>query len=176
MIEFTHDELLFMSYFKTFPKSKLVRALMRELRSLDHGERRKRDMIESILDKLEYMSEDDLDRIDPDFEEYELDDELLPSWRASEDDDDEAALGGLQIFLQEDYLMQTITFEEQQLLSLYNTGDRAGTISAIRDMRGYLESDETELKELTDSVLEKLVEMSDADFEALDLMPDFAES
>ena len=89
MIEFTHDELLFMSYFKTFPKSKLVRALMRELRSLDHGERRKRDMIESILDKLEYMSEDDLDRIDPDFEEYELDDELLPSWRASEDDDDE---------------------------------------------------------------------------------------
>ena len=62
MIEFTHDELLFMSYFKTFPKSKLVRALMRELRSLDHGERRKRDMIESILDKLEYMSEDDLDK------------------------------------------------------------------------------------------------------------------
>ena len=71
--------------------------------------------------------------------------------------------------------MQTITFEEQQLLSLYNSGDRAGTISAIRDMRGYLESDETELKELTDSVLEKLVDMSDADFEALDLMPDFAE-
>ena len=71
--------------------------------------------------------------------------------------------------------MQTITFEEQQLLSLYNTGDRAGTISAIRDMRGYLESDETELKELTDSVLEKLMDMSDADFEALDLMPDFAE-
>ena len=89
MIEFTHDELLFMSYFKTFPKSKMVRALMRELRSLDHGERRKRDMIESILDKLEYMSEDDLDSIDPDFEEYELDDELLPSWRTSEDDDDE---------------------------------------------------------------------------------------
>lgn len=88
MIEFTHDELLFMSYFKTFPKSKLVRALMRELRSLDHGEYRKRDMIESILDKLEYMSEDDLDSIDPDFKEYELDNELLPSWRASEDDDE----------------------------------------------------------------------------------------
>ena len=72
--------------------------------------------------------------------------------------------------------MQTITFEEQQLLSLYNTGDRAGTISTIKDMRGYLEADETELKELTDSVLEKLTAMSDADFEALDLMPDFAES
>lgn len=72
--------------------------------------------------------------------------------------------------------MQNITFEEQQLLSLYNSGDRAGTISALRDMRGYLETDETELKELTDSVLEKLTAMSDADFEALDLMPDFAES
>lgn len=72
--------------------------------------------------------------------------------------------------------MQNITFEEQQLLSLYNSGDRAGTISALRDMRGYLETDETELKKLTDSVLEKLTAMSDADFEALDLMPDFAES
>lgn len=72
--------------------------------------------------------------------------------------------------------MQTITFEEQQLLSLYNTGDRAGTISALQNMRGYLEADETELKELTDSVLEKLTAMSDAAFEALDLMPDFAES
>mgnify|MGYP002626920807 CR=1 FL=1 len=72
--------------------------------------------------------------------------------------------------------MQTITFEEQQLLSLYNSGDRAGTISELRDMRGYLEADETELKELTDSVLEKLTAMSDADFEALDLVPDFVES
>jgi len=89
---------------------------------------------------------------------------------------EQPALRGLQIFLQEDYLMQTITFEEQQLLSLYNTGDRAGTISALQNMRGYLEADETELKELTDSVLEKLTAMSDAAFEALDLMPDFAES
>ena len=88
MIEFTHDEILFMSYFKTFPKSKLVRALMRELRSLDHEEYRKRDLIESILDKLDGMTEAELDDLDPIFDEYELDDELLPSWRASDDDDD----------------------------------------------------------------------------------------
>lgn len=71
--------------------------------------------------------------------------------------------------------MQTITFEEQQLLSLYNAGGRAGTISALRDMRGHLVADETELMELTDSALEKLMDMSDADFEALDLIPDFTE-
>ena len=88
MIEFTHDEILFMSYFKTFPKSKLVRALMRELRSLDHEEYRKRDLIESILDKLDGVTEAELDDLDPIFDEYELDDELLPSWRASDDDDD----------------------------------------------------------------------------------------
>lgn len=87
MIEFTHDELLFMSYFKTFPKSKLVRALMRELCSLDHEEYRKRDLIESILDKLDGMTEAELDGTDPIFDEYELDDELLPSWRASDDND-----------------------------------------------------------------------------------------
>ncbi len=31
-----------------------------------------------------------------------------------------------------------ITFEEQQLMSLYNTGTRAGLIAALEEMRGYL--------------------------------------
>ena len=81
MIEFTHDELLFLSYFEAYPKSKLIRRLCKELRSLEHWEYRKRDMIESILDKLDHMTEDDLDALDPVFDEYELDEELLPSWR-----------------------------------------------------------------------------------------------
>lgn len=71
--------------------------------------------------------------------------------------------------------MKTITFEEQQLLSLYNTGDRDGTISALKDMRGYLETDESELMALTDSALEKLASMTDSEFNALDLTPDFDE-
>ena len=37
----------------------------------------------------------------------------------------------------------------------------------------YLEPDETELRELTDSALEKLRELSDADYEQLELIPDF---
>ena len=66
-----------------------------------------------------------------------------------------------------------LTFEEQQLVSLYNTGDRAGTMEKLCDMRGFLAEDETELAELTASALEKLAAMTDEEYDALDLMPDF---
>ena len=66
-----------------------------------------------------------------------------------------------------------LTFEEQQLVSLYNTGDRAGTMEKLYDMRGFLAEDETELQELTVSALDKLRTMTDAEFEALDLTIDF---
>ncbi len=68
-----------------------------------------------------------------------------------------------------------ITYDEQQLMSLYNTGTRTGLISALEEMRNYLVADETELLLLTDSALEKLTGMTDADYEALDLIPDFME-
>ena len=66
-----------------------------------------------------------------------------------------------------------LTFEEQQLVSLYNTGDRAGTMEKLYDMRGFLAEDESELQELTVSALDKLRTMTDAEFEALDLTIDF---
>ena len=66
-----------------------------------------------------------------------------------------------------------ITFEEQQLMSLYNTGTRTGLIAALEEMRGYLAADETELRELTDSALAKLRDITDAEYAALDLTPDF---
>ncbi len=66
-----------------------------------------------------------------------------------------------------------ITYEERQLMSLYNTGTRTGLMDALTEMRGYLEDDETELRELTDSALLKLSRMSDDEYEALDLFPDF---
>ena len=69
--------------------------------------------------------------------------------------------------------MMKITFEEQQLMSLYNTGTRTGLITALEEMRGYLTADETELRELTDSAIAKLRRMSDAEYDALDLFPDF---
>ena len=68
-----------------------------------------------------------------------------------------------------------ITFEERQLMSLYNTGTRTGLIAALEEMRGYLAADETELRELTDSALMKLQAMSDDAFAQLELYPDFDE-
>lgn len=70
--------------------------------------------------------------------------------------------------------METFTFEEKNLVCIYNSaGTREGVIAALTEMRGYLEPDEEELRTLTDSALAKLQTMSDADFNALDLIPDF---
>ena len=69
--------------------------------------------------------------------------------------------------------MMDFTKDELSLISIYNTGDRKGTIEEITKMRKYLEDDETELAELTVSVLRKLESISDDEFESLDLYPDF---
>ena len=70
--------------------------------------------------------------------------------------------------------MPEFTFEETNLLCIYNhAGTRQGVIEALTNMRGYLEPDETELRELTDSALSKLRSMSDEAFAALELVPDF---
>ena len=58
-------------------------------------------------------------------------------------------------------------------MSIYDPGAREGLIANLEEMRGYLEPDEDELRELTDSALEKLRGISDAEYEQLELMPDF---
>lgn len=68
------------------------------------------------------------------------------------------------------------TFEEMNLMSIYNSnGTRQGLMDDLREMSGYLETDETELHELTASALSKLEGISDEDFNALDLVADFNE-
>ena len=70
--------------------------------------------------------------------------------------------------------MNELTFEERNLICIYNSsGTRAGVIAALKEMRGYLESDDTELRDLTDSAISKLEAMTNADYDALDLIPDF---
>ena len=69
--------------------------------------------------------------------------------------------------------MRTFTFEETNLLCIYNTGSRAGLVEALTEMRGELSLEETGLWELTDSALSKLQAMSDAEFAELELYPDF---
>ena len=71
--------------------------------------------------------------------------------------------------------MGDFTFEEMNLMCIYNTGSRTGLIDALTEMRGELSPEETELRELTDSALDKLQAMSDAEFAELELFPDFDE-
>ena len=67
------------------------------------------------------------------------------------------------------------TYEEQQLMSIYNPGTRLGLIRTLVEMRTYLDKDEQELRDLTDSAIAKLNLLTDAEFAALDLIPDFDE-
>ena len=68
------------------------------------------------------------------------------------------------------------TNDEINLMCIYNTGTREGLIAELTQMRGYLGAEETELLALTDSALDKLRRMSDAEYAALDLFPDFSDN
>ena len=70
------------------------------------------------------------------------------------------------------------THEEINLMSIYMSiynadGTREGLIAALTEMWGYLDAEEAELRELTDSALAKLRGITDAEYAALDLTPDF---
>ena len=69
--------------------------------------------------------------------------------------------------------MSDFTFDEINLMCIYNTGTRAGLMQALTDMRGHLEPDETELLALTDSALTKLTVLTDEAYAELELVPDF---
>ena len=71
--------------------------------------------------------------------------------------------------------MGNFTFEETNLLCIYNTGSRTGLIDALTEMHGELSPEEAELRELTASALMKLRSMSDTEFVELELYPDFDE-
>ena len=63
--------------------------------------------------------------------------------------------------------------DEMNLMCIYDTGSRTGLINALSEMRKELSTDEIELRELTDSTLNKLSAMSDEDYAKLELYPDF---
>lgn len=69
--------------------------------------------------------------------------------------------------------MMNFTNDEMNLMCIYQTGDRQGLISTLKEMQGYLDEDETELRKLTDNALQKLGEITDEDFAELELVPDF---
>ena len=65
------------------------------------------------------------------------------------------------------------TNDEMNLMCIYDTGSRTGLINALSEMRKELDADEAALRELTDSVLNKLSAIPDEDYEKLELYPDF---
>lgn len=71
--------------------------------------------------------------------------------------------------------MMDFTNDEMNLMCIYDMGSRTGLINALSEMRKELDADEVALRELTDSVLNKLSAMADEDYEQLELYPDFDE-
>ena len=69
--------------------------------------------------------------------------------------------------------MMNFSNDEMNLMCIYQSDSRRGLIAALTEMRGYLDEDETELRKLTDNALQKLSEIIDEDFAALELVPDF---
>ena len=49
--------------------------------------------------------------------------------------------------------MSNLTFEEINLLCIYDEGSRQKTVAALKEMRGVLTDEDQELRELTDSAL-----------------------
>ena len=62
--------------------------------------------------------------------------------------------------------------EEQTLMMLYSPGTRTGLIEELQKMQKSLTGKDRNLRRWTASLLAKLAEMTDAEYEALDLYPD----
>ena len=58
--------------------------------------------------------------------------------------------------------------EELMLMVLYNPGTRLGLMQELRLMQCYLMPDETAVRELSETVIEKLKLMTDADFSEIE--------
>ena len=72
-------------------------------------------------------------------------------------------------------MMNNFTQDEINLMCIYNSGTKDGLMDTLTAMREYLEPEETELRGLTDSALDKLERISDEEYAALELYPDFDE-
>ena len=70
--------------------------------------------------------------------------------------------------------MMDFTNDEQNLMCIYGMGiSRARLIDKLMEMKDYLEEDEKELLTLTESTVGKLSRMTDAEFDQMELVPDF---
>lgn len=70
-------------------------------------------------------------------------------------------------------MIGNISFDEHQIMSLYDTGTREGLIKALEEMRGNLTDEDTDISKITDSCIEKLGVMTDEEYAELELFPEF---
>lgn len=61
--------------------------------------------------------------------------------------------------------------EEMFLMMIYSPGTRTGLIDELQSMRSQLMKSERRLRTLTDRTLQKLSEITDEEFEGLELYP-----
>lgn len=67
------------------------------------------------------------------------------------------------------------TPEEQMVVMLYSPGNRQGLIAELTAMKQALTPRERKLKRLAESVLAKLEQITDEEFEEYDFFPDDSE-
>ena len=70
--------------------------------------------------------------------------------------------------------MKTPAFSltETNLMVIYSTGTRLGLLAELGNMLTFVSDNESELRQMTGSVMNKLQQMTDEEFDTLDLEPD----
>lgn len=71
--------------------------------------------------------------------------------------------------------MMNFTNDEMNLICIYDTGTRTGLIDAMSEMKKELAEEETELRDMTDSSIDKLKAMTDEEYGEMEFYPDFDE-
>ncbi len=69
--------------------------------------------------------------------------------------------------------MMIFSNDEMNLICIYDTGTRTGLIDAMSEMKKELAEEETELRDMTDSSINKLKDMTDEEYEEMEFYPDF---
>ena len=66
-------------------------------------------------------------------------------------------------------MTNTFTFDEINLMCIYDTSDRVGLIIQLQEAMPYIENEE--LKEITATVISKLVSLTDDEYSEIELKP-----
>ena len=74
--------------------------------------------------------------------------------------------------------MPEFSYDEINVMCIYDTGTRKGLIGELKETREYLDPDQTELRSCMDSCIHKLQTMTDEQYQEINntFVPDFIES